>query len=175
MLKHWSDALVALGACEEAVEWARGQKDPEIAWQSCERADWMLWIAAMRCERRLVVHAALDCAETVAHLMPLAGLLALHVTREWCEGRADLEDVRDVRACARTAAAADVAADVAAAATYAAASDAAAAADADAAATYAAAAATYAAAAAAYAAAADRSTALRRMADIVRERVPHAP
>lgn len=37
----------ALGACPEALEWLRGQKSPEDAWESCVRGDWMVW-SAMR-------------------------------------------------------------------------------------------------------------------------------
>jgi hypothetical protein len=43
-MAHWSRKLVALGACEEAVEWARTQPDFATAWNECKRGDWMIWL-----------------------------------------------------------------------------------------------------------------------------------
>ena len=40
---HWSDELVRLGACREALEFARKFPDAQSAWDACERGDWMLW------------------------------------------------------------------------------------------------------------------------------------
>ena len=68
--KHWTDLLVRLNACPEAVEWARGYRSLAAAWAACERGDWMLWLAARLSgrpgskSRRLVVLAAADCAAT---------------------------------------------------------------------------------------------------------------
>jgi hypothetical protein len=68
--KHWCDRLEAVGACDEAVAWARTQPSPEAAWQNCDRGDWMLWIVGRVAggeigspERRRLVLAACDCAE----------------------------------------------------------------------------------------------------------------
>jgi len=51
--------------------------------------------------RESVVLAACDCAETAVHLIEdggsqMAALFALHIAREWTEGREDLETVRAV-------------------------------------------------------------------------------
>ncbi len=178
-------------ACSTALEWV-GDRDARTAWQECERADWMLWLAARVMPLQPAVLAACDCAETAWQYVTdgdtlQAAMLAVHVTREWAAGRADLDDVRAARFTAAYAAAnaayataaADAAADAADAAAYAAysaaysaAADAAAAdaADADAAANAAYAAADANAAAAANATAA-RTAAHREMCDVIRNRI----
>ena len=169
--------LKSLSACDEAVRWV-ADRDLESAWAQCEQGDWMLWLAAKaNIDRKLLVQAACDCAETAWPYCKLeetlqAAMLCVHVTREWCEGRTDIEDVREARYAAYAAAAAAAAAY---AADYAADADAAAYA-----AAYAAAAAAYAAAyavnAADYAAdaadAAARAKTLAKCADLVRARIP---
>jgi len=93
------DLLLRLDACEDARTWAVTQPDLRTAWMVCQRADWMLWIAAMLLPRPVVVLAACDCAETTVHLIEdggsqMAALLALHIAREWAEDREDPETVR---------------------------------------------------------------------------------
>jgi cell division septum initiation protein DivIVA len=44
MTRHWSHALDKLGACEEAVTWARKQHSFAQAWTACERLEWMEWL-----------------------------------------------------------------------------------------------------------------------------------
>lgn len=154
-----------------------------------ERGDWLLWLAGRAgIDRRTLVQAACDCAELAwPHARGtdtlLTCMLAVHVTREWCDGRADLDDVRAVAAAAAAAALADALADAAAdaAAGYAAAHAAHAAYAAYNAAyaayaahpAYDAADAAYAAAQAGYAAAwdASRVAVLRKAADLVRARI----
>ena len=64
----WSDALVKLSACSEAVEFARTQPDLATAWKNCERGDWMLWLAGRLAgpagddRRRPLTLAACGCA-----------------------------------------------------------------------------------------------------------------
>jgi len=192
---HWSDALRAVGACQESIVWALTQPDAATAWAACERADWMLWIAARLATadeaRRSVTLAACACARTVLHCIPAGEdrpRVCIETTESWARGNATLEQVRAVRCGAHDArsemwrkhnyAAAD-AADAAAA--YDAAADTATSAAAAAAAAYDAAAdtATSAAAAAAYAYATDtadadaaRSDSLRMQASIVRGILP---
>jgi hypothetical protein len=162
-MDHWTKKLEDFGACGEAIRWAATQPDPRTAWTNCRRADWMLWIAAKLLPRPLVVQAACDCAETALDFIKDGGTLttaifALHIAREWAEGREDVETVRAARyadaADAADAYAADAADAAAADAADAYAADAYAADAADAAADDAAADAYAAAAAAAYAAAA---------------------
>jgi len=33
-----------LSPCIEAAEWLASQPDPQTAWQTCRRSDWMLWL-----------------------------------------------------------------------------------------------------------------------------------
>lgn len=98
---HWSRAVLALNPCDEARKWlaTNAHLSPSEAWEACERADWMLWLAAQAgVDRCAVVLAACDCAETSLHLatpdVQMAGALALHLSREWAEGREDVETVR---------------------------------------------------------------------------------
>ena len=129
-MSAFTDQLESLNACRDAVRWV-GERDLPTAWMQCERGDWMLWLAAkVKIDRKLVVLAACDCAELAWPYVKRAETLqaaksCVKVTREWCEGRADIEDVRKARAYAAADyaayAAADYAAYAAAAAAYAAA------------------------------------------------------
>ena len=44
MSRHWSDVIVRLGACPEAVEWARTQPSAAVAWRTCQRSAWLTWV-----------------------------------------------------------------------------------------------------------------------------------
>ena len=74
MTRHWTDALVKLLACEEAVVWCRAQPDLATAWATCKRADWMLWLLehpepeAGTGDHRKLVGCAVEIARTVLHL-----------------------------------------------------------------------------------------------------------
>jgi hypothetical protein len=175
---HWSESLVAMGACAEAVVWARTQPDLPTAWAACERGDWLLWLAGRTCgergsaaHRRLVL-AACACARLALPIWEAQypddtrPRVAIETAEAWARSDEGVTpgDVRD---------AAFAAVDAAAAAAYAAAAYAAsvAAADAAAAAAYAASVAD-AAAADADAAAADCRAVLRQCADAVRAIIP---
>jgi len=179
---HWTSQLVALGACPDAIRWARKYPTFDAAWSACERGDWLLWYACRVSggpeseSRRRVVLAACDCAElalpTYERRYPGDNRprRAIETARRWARGEAGitLSDVHAVSAAAY-AAYADAAADADAAA-YAAAY----AAHAAAYAAYAA----YAADAAAYAVSAAYATrikTLRTCADIVRRHYPTPP
>ena len=62
-----------LGACSQALKWAKG-KTLKQAWRTCERPDWLLWLAGRMVDkkgwpsRKKIVQAACDCAETILHL-----------------------------------------------------------------------------------------------------------
>ena len=87
-MSHWSRKLKAIGACEEAVEWAAEQPDFPTAWLACERADHMLWLAGNMAgkpgwpERKTVILAGIAC-----------GRLSLEHAGKW---RKELEEVFDV-------------------------------------------------------------------------------
>ena len=196
--EHWSDELVELHACADAVALARTQPDRETAWANCERSDWMLWIAGKYAGppgdelRKPLVLAACACAEAALPLIADKWVLgvatsAIQTAQAWAHGEAPLDDVRAAAAAAFASAYASAYASTSAAyaSAYASASAAyastsayaSASADADDAAYAAAYAAADAASAAADAAsAADaRFIALREMAEVVRSHYPHAP
>jgi hypothetical protein len=186
-LRHWRSTIRATGACIDARKWLRSQESAEKAWHSCERGDWLLWIAARLLTddagRKLVVLAACDCAETALVHVPAGEerpRLCIDAVRAWTRGEATIEEVRDRRGAAYAAYAAYAAAPDEPAATSAAAYAAYAAYAADAAyaayAAYAAAYAADAADAAAYAAdaadaAAARKAHLAKLAGVVRTRI----
>jgi len=130
--------------CSEAVEWM-ADRAPKDAWEQCHRGDWLLWAAELLgVDRKLLVLAACDCAETALEFVPVGEerpRRAIETARRWAAGSATLEEV--IAADADAAAAADS--------------------DSDADAAYAA------ADAAAYAAS---DTAHQRMSDLVRARIP---
>jgi hypothetical protein len=119
MIAHWSDALLPLRPCAEAVVWCRTQPDAETAWAACERPDWLFWLLGRTgADRRPLVLAACDCAEPALVHVPAGEdrpRRAIETARAWTRGEATIEEVQR----ARTAAA--YAADAAAAAAYAAA------------------------------------------------------
>ena len=91
-----SAEFAKLGASEDVLEWSRGKTLGE-AWSTCERADWMLWLASRLCERRLVVSAACACAETALRFVPAGEdrpRIAIETARRWTRGEATLDDVR---------------------------------------------------------------------------------
>ena len=66
---HWSRKLQAIGACADAVQWAKDQPSFAKAWTTCKRGDWMLWLAGKRAGdqwdapgRRALALAAARCA-----------------------------------------------------------------------------------------------------------------
>lgn len=98
---HWSTALVTAGACKNAVAWARRQPTATAAWAACERADWMLWLAAKlsstEARRREIVRAACACARTALVHVPegeLRPLRCIETAEAWCRGEASIEAVR---------------------------------------------------------------------------------
>ena len=105
------DILVELSACDPAVEWI-GTRTPYQAWRQCKRGDWLLWIAAeLEVDRKLVVLAACDCAETALRYVPNGEdrpRVAIETARAWCDGRATIKQVQ-AAADAADAAATDAA------------------------------------------------------------------
>lgn len=178
------ERLRALDACSDARVWAAAlppDATEEAAWLACERADWLLWIAAsLGVDRSLVVLAACACARTALPMWERQypedrrPHTAIETAEAWARGEASLKQVRKAADAAVDAAddAADAAADAAA---YAASAAAYAAALAAAAAAYAAYAAVDAADAAAAVDAADAAATRdnpRTMSDIVRQHIP---
>jgi len=77
--------LKRMKACQEAVKWV-GDRDLAAAWAECERADWMLWYAAWKAPRTLVVRAACACARTALRFVPDGEdrpRLAIRAAKRW--------------------------------------------------------------------------------------------
>jgi hypothetical protein len=113
------------GACEEARLWLNTQTDPHVAWEMCERPDWMIWFARRRSvERKVLVRIACDCARTALRFVPEGEdrpRLAIETAERWTRNEATIDEVRAAAAAAAYAAAYAVADAAAAYAAYAAA------------------------------------------------------
>ena len=98
--------LADLNACPEAAEWV-GDKDAGEAWTTCERGDWMLWLATeVNIDRKLIVLAACDCAEpALKYATSDAPRIAIETARAWCRDEATIEQVKDAASAAAYAAA----------------------------------------------------------------------
>ena len=161
-MRHWTDRLPA-NACSEGRAWARTQPSMRVAWATCLRGDWMLWLAGSLAggpwsdSRRPLVLAACGCARLALPYVRAGEYrprLAIETAEAWARGDAGAtpQMVRDAYAAA-VAAVADADAHAADAAyAYA---------DAD--------------AAAHAAAAAQGARVLAECADIVRQHYPRAP
>jgi hypothetical protein len=106
------------GACAEARLWLNTQTDPHVAWEMCERPDWMIWFARRRSvERKVLVRIACDCARTALRFVPEGEdrpRLAIEAAERWTLGEATIDEVRVAAAYAAAARAALYAADAAA-------------------------------------------------------------
>jgi len=182
--------LKSLDACGPARDWV-GDKSSTEAWETCERADWMLWLLAMMADKPgwptagVVRHCACDCAYTALRFVPYGEgrpARAVAVARLYADGLATGDDLAAARGAAYAAGNAAYATGAAAHDAYAAGNAAYAAGNA----AYAAGNAAYAAGDAAYdayaawdvawaAAHAARDAAMKSVADLIRKRVPTIP
>jgi hypothetical protein len=104
--------LVDLGACEEARA-AHGGQTLAHAWATCDRPDWMLWLAARCVPRQVLVRAACAVARRALVHVPdgeWRPLEAIDAAERWCDGNATIEEVRAAYAAAYAYAVADAAA-----------------------------------------------------------------
>jgi len=140
--------LKELHSCSSAIVWVKDQTNPQQAWDTCEKGDWMLWLLGKLSggprskSRKLLVLTACECARLSLKYVPKGEgrpLKAIETAEAWTKGKATLEQVRNAAYAAAAAAAADAAAD------------------------------------AAYAAAAARKNTLKQCADIVRKHYPIQP
>jgi len=108
-MTHWTDRLTQLDACSDAVKWARGYDSLDTAWAACERADWMLWLAARVCEERgseahkRLVLAACACARTALQCVPDGEdrpRIAIETAERWARGEATDEELSAAEAAA---------------------------------------------------------------------------
>jgi hypothetical protein len=124
-MESFQEKLRGMEACHEAVAWV-GDRTLEEAWLECERADWMLWLAAKMLgqsgwpSHQDLVLAACDCAETALKYVPEGEerpRLAIQAARAWAENPCE-ETRSDAAAHASAAHAAAHASDAAAYAAY---------------------------------------------------------
>lgn len=40
---HWTASLKRIGACSDAIAWAKGFKSAQAAWDACADPSWMMW------------------------------------------------------------------------------------------------------------------------------------
>src|ERR1017187_8866143 len=93
----------SLGACEKGYD-SIGTQSLNKSWQSCQRADWMLWLVSKMADkpnwptRKQGVLGACACAETALKYVPKGELRpakAIEIARAWTRGKATIEQVRD--------------------------------------------------------------------------------
>lgn len=171
-MKHWTDDLRKLGACSDAIEWAKGYDSLDAAWTACDRGNWMLWLVGRVSgkpgneARRKLALCLCDVVEPALRFVPDgvdASHIAIDVLGRWARGE-DGVTLYDVRRAADSSAFAAARSSSAAAATAAA----------EAARVYAAAAAAERAGWAGWVAATDAAS-LKTSSNIVRRHYPTAP
>ena len=97
--------LEALDACSEAREWA-GRKGLRTVWRTCERGDWMLWLAGrVGVDRHVFVLAACECARLSLVHVPAGEdrpRVAIETAERWARGDTTVS-IADVRKAAHAA------------------------------------------------------------------------
>lgn len=103
--------LGSMGACEEAMVWLKDTKPATLreAWNTCQRADWMLWLLIKLHPgvEGPIRHAICDCAETALRFVPAGEdrpQRAIEIARAYADGRATAHDLAAARAAAEAAA-----------------------------------------------------------------------
>ena len=114
MSKHWTDKLVELHACREAVEWAKGYPSLKAAWRVCKRGDWMLWLIGhteqskpWSEERKVLARIAVECAMLAPSRCDeyeLSRQWCIDALLRWCTGEDNRDEVEASRAAAYSAA-----------------------------------------------------------------------
>jgi len=102
--------LLRLNACPESIEWASALT-AEQAWETCERADWMLWLGTRICRPKLVVRAACSIARAALKHIPAGEdrpRIAIETAERWCSGDATLSEVKRASLAASKAAASSI-------------------------------------------------------------------
>ena len=73
--KSLSSQIAHLDPCIDSHAWLNEQTSPEIAWQTCQRGDWMLWLIATQTsdnswsdDRKPLLACCLDFVDFIAHL-----------------------------------------------------------------------------------------------------------
>jgi len=105
------EKLKKLNVCEKAVEWLENQPDWQIAWNNCERGDWMLWLLAKLSgspetkNRMKLTLVACECARFALPFVEKGEkrpLKAIETAEKWTRGEPDIT-YQMVRSAAYTA------------------------------------------------------------------------
>ena len=114
-MKTFKKLLIKMDACRTGRDWV-GDMSVETFVATCERGDWMLWLAQeLGLDDRLLILANARCALTVRHLMSDSSLNACLVAEQFGLGEASRKELDAAAAATDSAAYASYAADVAAA------------------------------------------------------------
>lgn len=103
------ERLDQLSACEGAVAWVRRYDgSPSQMWAKCNRADWMLWLAAKAdVDRKTIVTIACLCARRALKYVKQGDkrpLVAIKTAEAWVAGKAMIKQVRAASYASYTAA-----------------------------------------------------------------------
>src|SRR5690554_1696751 len=92
MKKKHFNWLQANEACSESIGWIKQNnvQSLEEAWTSCERGDWLLWMAEElgADERKLAICAALSAHTVVQYMQDPRSREAVRMTFLWGRGKA---------------------------------------------------------------------------------------
>ena len=108
-MKHWTEKLIKLEACTEAVQWAKKYPTIHAAWVACERPDWMLWVLNKSTTTTKDVHhtyVRIACAAArlaLPYTQDARVLGCIEVVEGWERGEKSLAEVMAARAAAETA------------------------------------------------------------------------
>ena len=106
-MAKWYTELEKMGACPDAVKWAKGYKTFRNAWRYCKCGDWMLWYLGRKdADRKRLVSAACGCARLALKHVPEdeeRSLKAIETAEAWTRGEATLDEVRAAAWAARAA------------------------------------------------------------------------
>lgn len=71
----WHQRLIDINACEGAREWAADYSTVEEAWEDCDRADWMLWLAARILDRRRAIGVLVEVVRATCYVAKMRKVL----------------------------------------------------------------------------------------------------
>ena len=104
--EQFAAKLDSLDACTNARAWAKG-KTLIVAWQECQRPDWMLWLLGRSTVgKRVIATIAVEFAEQCVHNASGYPAVAecIAVTRRFIEGVATQEELSAALSAAESAA-----------------------------------------------------------------------
>lgn len=66
--------LCEMMSCPSATLWAKDQKQPLVAWNQCERGDWMMWLLEqLKMPRNIINKISIECAELLFNHIVVTG------------------------------------------------------------------------------------------------------